>query len=175
MRVQRWSLLVALALLVLGATAAYAGECQPIQVSLFNPVQLFPEKTSVSGLRLNLIYGVNDKVTGLDWGLINQAHGDEFGVAGGRDRLRREELHRLAGQLRQRHQGEFTGFQSGLYNTCDQGNGVQFGVVNNAKAMHGLQLGILNMTETLHGLQIGVGNVIQKGKTPFLPIVNWSH
>ena len=53
-------------------------------------------------------------------------------------------------------------------------HGVQFGLVNNAKSMRGLQLGLLNMTETMHGLQIGVANMIQKGKTPFLPIVNWS-
>ena len=61
-----------------------------------------------------------------------------------------------------------------VFNTGGNVHGVQFGFVNNATSMRGLQLGLLNMTQTMHGLQVGVGNIIQKGKTPFLPIVNWS-
>jgi hypothetical protein len=53
-------------------------------------------------------------------------------------------------------------------------NGVAFGWVNKTRNMHGLQVGLINFTETMHGLQIGAGNIIQKGKIPFLPIVNWS-
>jgi hypothetical protein len=40
--------------------------------------------------------------------------------------------------------------------------------------MRGLQVGLVNYTETMHGVQVGVANIIQKGKIPFLPIVNWS-
>jgi hypothetical protein len=42
-----------------------------IQFSLFTPIQIFPEDNSIKGLRLNLIYGRNVSVTGLDLGLIN--------------------------------------------------------------------------------------------------------
>ena len=99
---------------IAAAPSARASGASPVQISLFAPVQIVPMDKSVWGLRLDLIYGKNANVTGLDWGLVNHDTGD------------------------------------------------------------GLQLGLANFTETMHGLQIGAGNIIQKGKIPFLPIVNWS-
>ncbi len=164
----------ALAMLLVAGTALAQGG-KPVQLSLFNPVQLVPEKESISGLRLNLIYGVNQNVQGLDWGLVNHTRGDEFAwQLGGVCYVEKNMTGWQDGWVNIT-QGEFTGFQSGLFNQAGQGNGVMFGVVNVTKSMHGLQLGILNVTETLNGLQIGIGNMVQKGKTPFLPIVNWSH
>ena len=53
---------------------------KPIQLSLFNPVQIVPEDQSVKGFRFNLIYGKNATVTGLDIGLVNMTTSLETGV-----------------------------------------------------------------------------------------------
>lgn len=175
MSVRRFPFLLAALALLLSAGGAFAQSGKPVQVALFNPVQIVPEKESISGLRLNLVYGVNQNVQGLDWGLVNHTRGDEFAwQLGGVCYVEKNMTGWQDGWVNIT-QGEFTGLQSGLFNQASQGNGVMFGVVNVTKSMHGLQLGILNVTETLHGLQIGVGNMVQKGKTPFLPIVNWSN
>ena len=47
MRVPCRSYFVALSLLVLCASAAFAGDAKPVQLSLFSPVQIFPESSSI--------------------------------------------------------------------------------------------------------------------------------
>src|SRR5215831_18058840 len=68
------------------ARAAGAEGAKPVQLALFNPAQVFNEKTSIRGLRLNLIYGVNENVSGLDLGLVNQVNGSsgalQWGLVG---------------------------------------------------------------------------------------------
>jgi hypothetical protein len=49
---------------------ARAAEGKPIQLALFDPVQLVPNTQSVSGLRLTLIYSKNVDVTGFDYSFI---------------------------------------------------------------------------------------------------------
>src|SRR3970040_1110369 len=66
-------------LILLSATNLFAQE-KPIQLALFNPIQIFPENTSIAGLRINLIYGKNVSVTGLDWGFVNSTTGIQKGV-----------------------------------------------------------------------------------------------
>jgi len=46
-------------------------KAKPIQLALWEPIQLFKSDTSVSGIRLNLIYGINQDVLGIDLGLVN--------------------------------------------------------------------------------------------------------
>ena len=41
-----------------GLARELKSDVYPIQVSLFNPIQVFPEDIAISGLRLNFIYGV---------------------------------------------------------------------------------------------------------------------
>ncbi len=43
----------------------------PVQLSLFRPVQVFDDGRDVYGLRLNLLYGRNRNLVGLDLGLVN--------------------------------------------------------------------------------------------------------
>ena len=173
MHVPRQFALVALAMSLTAATAAAEGS-SPIQISLVAPVQIIKADKSVSGLRLNLIYGRNVDVTGLDWGLVNHDTGNGFAWQDGVVNIVEKNFTGWQDGAVNLTRGEFTGFQSGWFNQTDTANGVAFGLVNVSKHMHGLQIGVFNMTETMHGLQIGVGNVIQKGKIPILPIVNWS-
>lgn len=136
---------------------------KPIQISLVTPVQIFPENYGIVGLRLNLIYGRQAYVQGIDWGLINvttggTSKGIQVGLVGLND-------------------GNFVGLQYNFVNiTHGSFKGLQWGFVNNAGTMSGLQLGFINIADNmLSGLQIGLINIIHKGGAfPFFPIINWS-
>ncbi len=167
---------VSLVLLAAAAMApgASAQNPSPIQISLFPPIQIVSADKSVSGLRLDLIYGKNVNVTGVDWGLINQDTGTGFAWQVGAVNLVGKDFTGWQHGWVNITRGEFTGLQSGIFDQTETMNGVAFGWINVTKHMHGLQVGLVNVTETMHGLQVGVGNVIQKNKVPFLPIANWS-
>jgi len=144
------------------STQVSAVENRPVQLSLFTPVQIFPEDYSITGVRFNLIYGRNVSVTGIDFGLINHTTsgtftGIQWGLVGLSD-------------------SKFVGWQNNFANIV-QGDfeGFQWGAVNFARNASGFQLGIVNYAQTLYGLQIGVVNIIkQDGAFPVFPIVNWS-
>jgi len=135
---------------------------RPIQLSLFAPVQLFPEDTHISGIRLSLIYGRNVSVTGLDWGLVNHTTtgkftGVQFGCVGLAD-------------------SDFLGWQDNAINIVKGDfEGFQWGFVNYANYAHGIQLGFVNYAAGMKGLQIGFVNIIKQGGAfPVFPIINWS-
>ncbi len=136
---------------------------RPIQVSLFTPVQIFPASYSITGIRLNLIYGRNASVSGLDIGLVNQttngiSKGVQWGVVSIND-------------------DRFMGWQNNFVNiTKEKCEGFQWGFVNYAGTMSGFQLGFVNFAETMNkGLQIGLVNIIKHGgQFPVFPIVNWA-
>ena len=168
---------LAAAPLILGiallSSTSHAGEAKPIQVALWSPVQIFPPAAAIHGVRLNIIYGVNTEVVGLDLGIANRTTGDCTGLQYG-----------IIGDVEGTFTGwqdnfiniakNFEGFQSGLYNGADACHGFQWGFINNTKSMRGFQLAFINMTEKMDGLQIGLVNVIrEKNSWPILPIVNW--
>ena len=137
-------------------------QSKPIQIALVTPIQIFPEETPISGIRLSLLYGRNVSVTGLDLGFIShttteKSVGVQFGMVGLVD-------------------SDFLGWQNNSINIT-KGNfeGFQWGIVNYAKYANGFQLGFVNYVESMKGLQIGIVNIIkQGGKFPVFPIVNWS-
>jgi hypothetical protein len=139
-----------------------AEETRPIQLSLVTPIQIFPADYSISGVRLNLLYGQNASVSGVDLGLVNhttkgESVGFQWGLVGLND-------------------SDFMGWQDCAVNvTNGQFQGLQYGLVNYANHMSGLQLGLVNYARTAKGLQIGIVNIIrQGGQFPVFPIVNWS-
>ena len=72
--------------LVFIATPVHA-QTRPIQITIIAPIQIFPEDNPIAGIRLNLIYGRNVSVTGLDAGLVNHTttgmfKGVQFGFVG---------------------------------------------------------------------------------------------
>jgi hypothetical protein len=161
---KKLTIMAAVVLTVLCAAATQAGESktQPVQLALFSPVQIFSPDYSISGIRLNLIYGKNATVTGLDWGLINHTTtGESVGWQLG-----------IVGLV----EADFMGWQDNWVNVV-KGNfrGLQWGFVNSANHAGGLQFGLVNYARTLNGLQIGLINIIkQGGQFPVFPIVNWS-
>jgi hypothetical protein len=133
----------------------------PIQLSLFNPIQIVPENQSVNGIRLNLIYTKNVNVTGFDWGLVNKTTGKQLGVQWGVVNLT---------------DGGLTGWQSAAVNISKGSSvGLQTGWVNyHGSHFHGLQFAFVNYAATLKGLQLGLINIIGKGGfLPVFPIFNF--
>lgn len=154
--------LVFVALSIIAVAAPAMAENRPIQLALFAPIQIFPEGTAISGIRLSLIYGKNTTVTGVDWGLINHnTIGQSVGWQAG-----------LVGLV----EGDFMGWQDNFVNVVKGDfEGLQWGFVNSANHAGGLQLGFVNYARTLNGLQIGLVNIIKQGGAfPVFPIVNWS-
>jgi hypothetical protein len=152
---------IAFLALVLAAQPILAQD-KPIQLSLFSPIQIFPERDGISGVRLSLLYGKNTHVTGIDWGFVSHctsgvSKGVQFGFVGLVD-------------------ADFTGWQANWINITKKNfEGLQWGVVNYAGHANGLQLGLINYAVSLKGLQIGLVNIIkQGGQFPIFPIVNWS-
>jgi uncharacterized protein YjbI with pentapeptide repeats len=133
----------------------------PIQLSLFNPIQIVPEGESVNGIRLNLIYTKNANVTGFDMGLVNFTTGKQVGVQWGGVNVT---------------EGGFTGWQSAFVNISG-GNftGLQTSWVNYHNGnFNGLQFSIVNYAATLEGLQLGLINIIGSGGfLPVFPIFNF--
>jgi len=133
----------------------------PIQLSLFDPIQIVPNHESVSGIRLNLIYTKNVNVTGFDMGLVNVTTGKQLGVQWGGVNVT---------------EGGFTGWQSAFVNISG-GNfeGLQTSWVNYHDGhFNGLQFSIVNYAATLKGLQLGLINIIGSGGfLPVFPIFNF--
>jgi hypothetical protein len=152
---------VFLLMVVLFAAVPLQAASKPIQIALFNPVQIFPEKDSIGGIRLSFIYGKNANMTGLDWGLVTRTTGNLQGIQWG-----------WVGIV----DGDATGIQASLVNiTKSSFTGLQYGWYNQANHVGGLQLGLVNNTTTMNGLQIGFLNFIHKGGWfPFFPIINGS-
>ena len=160
MKIKTIILVVVFSLILFNSAKA---QDKPIQLALFNPVQIFDENTSITGLRINLIYGKNAQVSGLDWGLINHmtsgvSKGVQFGLVG-------------------IVEADFMGWQdNGVNITHGKFEGLQWGIVNYAGTVSGVQIGLVNYAANMtKGLQIGLINVIkQGGQFPVFPIVNWA-
>jgi hypothetical protein len=135
---------------------------RPIQLALVSPVQIFPPNYSITGIRINLIYGKNTHVSGLDWGLINHTtSGKSMGINWGGVNLTDADFTGLQGGWVNIVGGDFEGFQYGFFNQADFANGLQLGFVNYVKRLKGLQIGLVNVIK-------------QGGQFPIFPIVNWS-
>ncbi|MFQ5704004.1 MAG: LA_2272 family surface repeat-containing protein [Gemmatimonadales bacterium] len=170
--------LLGIAVLAVGLTGTVQAQRRPIQIALVNPMQIFPETDSIAGLRINLLFGENAAMTGLDWGLTHRTHGlfkgVQFGIVGYNDTDAMGWQSNFINVTKRK----FEGFQDGLVNYVEDGGGFQFGVVNRSKTMKGLQIGLVNYAERMAGgggLQIGLVNIIRYGGVlPVMPIVNWS-
>lgn len=137
-------------------------EEKAMQLSLFNPLQIRPEDTAIKYFRLNLIYGRNTSLVGLDLGLVN---------------------HLTAGESQSLQMGfanwvdaDLKGLQYGSINvTKGTFTGWQWGFINYSGHTKGFMLGVVNYSETMYGLQIGLINIIREGgMLPFFPIFNFS-
>ena len=146
----------------------------PLQLSAFAPAQVFADGIPVNGLRLNLIYGEQKIVRGVDVGAFNKVTSQLRGIQLGL-------LNDVSGSLRGAQlglvnwtNGSFAGFQVGVVNEVDgDGLGVQLGFANVSEKLTGLQLGFYNRAQLLKGVQIGFINMNVTGQPlSFFPVVN---
>jgi len=159
--------LILSALLVLSLVGtAMAGEAKPIQLALFNPVQMVPEEESIMGVSLGLIYAANQDVTGFSFVLlgVNEAKGNAAGVELGLGNWVEGYFHGWQGGFVNYTGTRFIGLQSGIVNvTKGDLTGAQLGIVNWAEGfVHGAQAGIFNYsTDRFIGAQLGAVNMVK--------------
>lgn len=127
--------------LVIPSTAA-AG-WSPFQVALWHPTQLVPDDWDVYGLRMNILYGKNKNVWGLDLGVANTAEKKVRGIQAGL----------INGP------GDLGGLSVGGLNSTRRANGLQAGVFSVAEdRVNGIQLSALfNHSPVVRGLQLHAG------------------
>jgi len=104
-----------------------------LQISVFDPLQLFNSDHDVFGLRLNGLYGESRTVFGLDLGYLNKSennYGLQFGF----------------GNIIAKN---FVGFQFGyILNSTNTFSGFQMGAFNQVKEVgEGIQIGLFNWDE----------------------------
>ena len=172
----------------IGAQAAWT----PLQLAIFAPAQFLPTDWDVCGLRLNVLYGDNVDLWGLDAGTVAHCSGTATGIqVSGLVNLdaKGAECLQVAGLVNV-DQGTVAGLQiAGIANVCAGADavyalqvapinvggpmgGVQIGVINTAQKMNGLQIGVVNHAGKLSGAQIGVVNINAGGSLVFFPILN---
>jgi len=166
--------LVFFAFLMIGAFSAYAYDTTPFQLGIWPPnYQIVTEDINVSGLKINLPFGGNDNVQGVDLGLASTA----------------KDVSALqVNILVNRAHEEFTGLQFAIVNqsgnsngvtlgglnvTEDKAKGIQAGVINSSMGMRGLQIGLINYTESMTGIQLGLINIITESVVPVFPFINF--
>ena len=168
------------------------GGCETIfSLALFDPVQTTNECDSIHGVRINLIYGSNCSLVGLDLGLINRLSNNMTGYQIGLVNLVGNDLvgyqvgaiNQVCGNgFGSQHgivnmvQGHFSGLQNAfLLNSACSVCGVQSAAINYTEEMTGFQFGIINYTNCLSGIQLGLIN-IQTSRPCYsvMPILNVS-
>ena len=167
-----WILTIAL---LLTASAVRAFDTTPLQIGIWPPtLQIVPPEINVSGLKLNLPYGGNNDIVGVDLGICSTSNNTSaFQV---------NPLFNLV-------EDDYKGFQVSLFNLCGNSSGIQIGVImnstdrvasglqigiiNSALEMNGVQIGIVNYSNFMVGVQIGLANIITDSIVPFFPIINF--
>ena len=162
------------AFLMVGMYSASAYDTTPFQIGIWPPkYQIVTEDINVSGLKINLPFGGNDNIQGVDLGLAATA--------------KKTSALQVNVFVNRTHE-EFTGLQFAILNqsgnsngvilggmnvTEDKTKGIQVGIINSSMGTRGLQIGLINYTETMTGIQIGLVNIITESVVPFFPIINF--
>jgi len=172
----------AASLLLFLLAAPVAAQENPFQIALIGPtMQLVDDAADIQGFRLNLIYGVNRNMTGLDLGLINHTRGHMTGVGFGLVNVADDGFSGWQSGAVNVAGGEFTGLQwspwtvLSLANFVEAGEGAQIAVAfNRAQYLRGFQLSLVNVAEDMYGVQVGLINIIRsKPDLWILPLFNW--
>jgi hypothetical protein len=162
-RRQRMKKLLFLCVLFAGmllVPALSAAGWSPLQVAIWHPIQMVPDQWDVYGMRMNLIYGKNKNVWGVDVGVANTTEGPvrgiQAGVINGPGDLDGIGVGGINSTRR------VNGFQAGLFSVAEERvTGIQLSALfNQSPVVRGLQLhaGISgNFSDDVMGAQIGAG------------------
>ena len=166
--------LVSVLILATTLPVAHAQEVKPINLALFDPIQLFDNETAIHGLRLS-IYGQNAALKGLDVGIANCITGDVTGLQYGVVNFVEGDFTGWQDGAVLITEGFMKGLQSGIVSINGSGKGLMWSGVNASDDFIGLQVGLVNYAVSFHGLQIGLINIIKEGgMLPVFPFFNFS-
>lgn len=147
---------------------------RPINLSLFDPVQIVERRADIKGFRFNFAYGVNRRLKGFDVGLVNRLNGGLKGIQIGAVNWVEGRMVGIQGGWVSYLGSGFEGAQLSVGNYAIKGRGIQLGAVNYARTMSGLQIGFVNIAERLvDGLQIGLFNIAKNGFLPIFVFLNF--
>ena len=166
---------VAILITCISLAPTVQAQVKPVQLSLWNTIQLEDASTTIHGLRLAL-YGENEDIYGVDYGGLLKVNGDMVGWQSGCVNLVDGNMKGLQEAIVNVVEGDVWGWQTGAVNICKgEAVGLQTGLVNMANDLRGVQLSFVNVANIQYGLQIGIVN-INNGGTPhgILPLVNWN-
>ncbi len=182
-------LLVTAAMMSAMAAGGAHAESTPIMFSTLGGFNA-PTANEVGGLRVSLLYGQVDKVTGLDLSILGMSETQELkGVNWswlGANRVKSKMTGASLGFFNW-HQGDDLGANLAFVNITNNVKGLNWSAVNYASGETmvdlGLvsiseaslvQVGIFNMTSTINAVQVGLINCASNGFLPCFPIVNFS-
>jgi hypothetical protein len=146
---------VLILIVTLFSTPLLAEECYPLQLGVWPSAQVVPKEKAVCGIRLNPLYVDNERMQGIDIGVVNRANsiqGLQVGVINWAPRYREINSWGLQIGLLE-NAGEqylvdkfpnaaFTGIQiAGFANVSDI-TGVQVSLINFARKVNGVQIGL---------------------------------
>jgi|GEM_PF-3543994 len=155
---------------VLVTLTVRAADSIPLQVGVWPPVQLVCPDSDVRGLKLNLPYTDNQRVQGIDVGLVS---GSE--IFGGIQVNLGNWVRDLASGIQvglANSDGAMEGLSIGLMNRVDTRlTGMQIGLLNQAEEAGGMQIGLINTADSMVGIQVGLVNVMRDCRVPCLPIM----
>lgn len=193
---RKFKILFVLLLSVLTGASAQAG-FSPLGLSIIDPVQFPPDDFTVTGARLNLIWGQVQSVYGFDVGLGNVTTQSMNGIQVGALNLNRGTITAIglqAGAIGNfnTNKANIYGVQAALGMNSNKAEsvlvglgvaavnntpftkvvGAQVGLYNKAGNVYGFQIGIVNSAEYLHGIQIGLMNFNNHGLFSVSPFLN---
>ena len=183
-----------------GAMPSAQAAVSPLGVSIIPPLEFPPQDFTVAGARLSVLWGKQNKVYGLDFGVVGNVTIQNFtgiGVSGifnlnegmtnvvalqfaGVTNINVNKANivglQVAGAVNS-NQAESTivGIELAAlanYSPYTKVYGAQIGMYNRAREVTGFQIGLINSVESLHGLQIGLVNFNHTGLFAVAPILN---
>jgi hypothetical protein len=148
-----------------------------------------PDDPNVSGIRFAVIHGKNQRVSGVDLGLLSlsettnlkglsavlgmsKLNGDMFGCASGLINVHTGKDTGVNAAFVNRVNTVESGANVGFVNVADGYTMVDLGGVN-VSGGSSVQLGFLNVTKKLTGVQIGFLNLAENGFLPMFPFFNF--
>jgi hypothetical protein len=149
-----------------------------------------PDDPNVNGFRFALLYGENERMSGLDMGIfsLNQSVNlSGVSLIFGLHKLNGDMTGGAAFSLVNIHDGNDSGLNAAFVNKVNNAEGavdlgfvniadgttlVDIGALNMAKASTA-QLGFINIATELKGFQIGFINIAENGFLPVFPFFNF--
>jgi hypothetical protein len=151
------------------------------------------EGDTVTGLRIPMIFGKTNKVTGIDFNLLAGETYEFMGFQGGiflgagivskvNYKFRGVGFNMVNLQNGDskgilvgvgNFNNDFTGFRMGLLNYSRETSSFEIGIINYSKETF-FQLGLINIAKDIQGVQIGVLNFAENGVLPVIPFINFN-